>query len=282
MANTYQQRMAIAKDTIARTESVTQMVPGASLDSVFFHKQIPAASLPARDNAEDPATRCLVKVKVVNSDSFTAARNILKEFPEAQGKTAVLNLASDELPGGGWAESLSRTQEEALCYSSTLYATLKPSYYPWDNMGPNSVKGVFSPGIVIFKDDLDHGCVELSRDKWRLVSVLTVAAPRGPQLRDDEHFGRAFKNQEDLDCLREKIKLVYRMAIYHGQEYIVLGAMGCGAYQCPPRQVAEEMKAILRWPEFRGRFLEIVFAVYSAKYDSNFRVFSEVFDGVVV
>jgi hypothetical protein len=82
---------------------------------------------------------------------------------------------------------------------------------------------------VIFKDDLDHDCVDLPREEWRLVLVITVAAPRGPELkyRDDEPGEKVFKNEEDLQCLREKIRLVYRMAIKHGQEYIVLGRLSC-------------------------------------------------------
>ena len=77
---------------------------------------------------------------------------------------------------------------------------------------------------MIFKDDLEHGCVELPREEWRLASVITVAAPRGPALKDDKRLGKVFKNEEDLECMREKIRLVYRMAVKYKQEYIVLGA----------------------------------------------------------
>lgn len=58
--------------------------------------------------------------------------------------------------------------------------------------------------------------------------------------------------------------------------------MGCGAYYCPPRQVAEEMRSILLEPEFRGWFREIVFAVYTTPGGTNFDVFSEVFKDLEV
>ena len=64
-----------------------------------------------------------------------------------------------------------------------------------------------------------------------------------------------------------------------------VAAMGCGAYRCPPRQVAEEMKVILQEAEFKGRFREIIFAVYSKpdqRYDTNFEIFSEVFKDVAI
>jgi uncharacterized protein (TIGR02452 family) len=62
------------------------------------------------------------------------------------------------------------------------------------------------------------------------------------------------------------------------------GAMGCGAYFCPPTHVALEMKAILLDPEFKGWFKEVVFAVYStpANGEHNFKAFQQVFDGVTI
>ncbi len=60
--------------------------------------------------------------------------------------------------------------------------------------------------------------------------------------------------------------------------------MGCGAYLCPPRLVATEMRNILLEDEFRGWFRRVVFAVYSKKGNGpgNFEVFQEVFKGVVI
>ena len=113
-----------------------------------------------------------------------------------------------------------RWQEEALCYSSTLYHTLKEEYYPWPNMGPTSIAGVYSPAVVIFKDDLDHDCEDLPADERRTVAVLTVAAPRFPPLSKD---GETFRWEKDLDCFREKVRLVYRMAAHNGKDYVVLG-----------------------------------------------------------
>lgn len=60
--------------------------------------------------------------------------------------------------------------------------------------------------------------------------------------------------------------------------------MGCGAYQCPPRLVAEEMKSMLLEEEFKGWFIRIVFAVYSVKSDepTNCDIFKEILDGVQI
>lgn len=115
---------------------------------------------------------------------------------------------------------LNINKEEALCYSSTLYSTLKPSWYPWPNLGPGSVAGGYSPGVVIFKENLDHDCVNLPKEDWRVVSVITVAAPRAPRLTVD---GQSFANESDLNDLRGKIKLVYRIAAQNKKRYLVLG-----------------------------------------------------------
>jgi hypothetical protein len=71
---------------------------------------------------------------------------------------------------------------------------------------------------VIFKEDLDHSCVDLPVDKRETVAVLTVAAPRGPRVLN----GR-FVSDSVLHDLREKIRLVYRMAGHNGKQTLILG-----------------------------------------------------------
>ena len=60
--------------------------------------------------------------------------------------------------------------------------------------------------------------------------------------------------------------------------------MGCGAHGCPPQFVANEMKSILLDPEFKGRFKDIVFSIYSSGLNgsSNFRIFSDIFENLVI
>ncbi|KAK0480060.1 hypothetical protein IW261DRAFT_1335808 [Armillaria novae-zelandiae] len=266
-------RKVVALDTIARSPALIQEheLDGATALSSFISQQLPpldASSCPGHPPS---------KVDVVNSDSFAAARSF---SDEAKGKIAVLNLASDEYRAGGWTATLSRTQEEALCYSSTLYHTLSEAYYPWPNIGPGSVAGVYSPGVVVHRDDLDHELVEFPRESEKRIvtAVLTVAAPHSPQLTKDR---QRFADPSVLEDLRGKIRLVYRMAASNGKEYIVLGAMGCGAYNCPPVLVANEMKNILLDSEFKGWFKKVTFAVYS-KGQGNYDVFKDVFWDVVL
>lgn len=269
-----QTRRRVCEDTIARSPAIAQSTPGGSTDSTFMPAQLQPLAAAARPRLHRQP------VRVVNADSFAAARALLPPTPPTAPvrgqRVAVLNLASDEHVGGGWRLTLSRTQEEALCYSSTLFATLRDEWYPWPNLGPGSVAGIYSPGVVVFRDTLDAGLAELPEAERFVVSVITVAAPRGPALTSD---GTGFARAGDLEDLRGKIRLVYRCAAHNGHTSLVLGAMGCGAYACPPGLVAREMRTILEDQEFAGWFENVVFAVYAQgpTGKQNFDVFQAEF-----
>ena len=72
----------------------------------------------------------------------------------------------------------------------------------------------------------------------------------------------------------------FRSSMMWSETNLHVGAMGCGAYYCPPRQVAEEMKAILFDEEFVGWFKEVAFAVYPVGRTGkiNYDVFKEVIE----
>lgn len=266
-------RRQICEDTIRRSEHITATTPGASLSSTFITKTTYPELSPL-----DPTFPALApkRIEVIDSDTFLCARNMLSTTPTLQNKIAVLNLASDEEPGGGWRYTLSMTQEEALCYSSTLFQTLKKEYYPWPNTGQASIAGVFSPNVVVFRDTLDNECRELGEEERTVVSVVTVAAPRRPGLTEDE---LEFEDESVLEGFREKVRLVLRCAAAEGKTGLVLGALGCGAYRCPPQLVAREMKQVLEEEEFRGWFERVVFAVYGTGPvgKRNLEVFRKVF-----
>jgi uncharacterized protein (TIGR02452 family) len=266
-------RRAICEDTIKRSAEIASSTPGGSLTSHFIYSQLPPLT---KDDPKFPGLS-LRPVEIYNSDAFALART-LQSQSQSNGKIGVLNLASDQQRGGGWRYTLSATQEEALCYSSTLYATLKSEWYPWPNTGPGSCAGIVSPDVVVFRDTIDNDLRELSEQERHVVTVFTVAAPCWPKVSED---GKSFAREEELQDLREKILLVLRMAAVEGVSKLVLGAMGCGAYGCPPRVVAKEMKSALEKEEFRGWIEHVVFAVYAAgpAGKRNLAVFREVFEG---
>ena len=120
------QRQTIAQDTLDRTVAIIaeHQDQGATADSSF----ISGDELPQLDQDACPKLTW-GGTTVLDSDSFTVARDIMKDNPEAQGKTTVLNLASDQFPGGGWIHSLSKTQVGRHSLVSTIATTMSST---WD------------------------------------------------------------------------------------------------------------------------------------------------------
>ena len=74
--------------------------------------------------------------------------------------------------------------------------------------------------MVVFKDDLAHDWADLPAEDHIVLSVVTVAGPRRPELMPD---GSYLARESDLLDLRAKIRLIYRLAASEGRDAIVLG-----------------------------------------------------------
>ena len=221
-------------------------------------------------------------IKVDFGDTFVLTRAMLRDRPDWHSKMAVLNCASDAELAGGWKHRAGTTQEDALCYSSTLFPTLqkwKP-LYPWRNhcqpreQGNDAeCAGIYSPDVCIFKYELAKGCKELERKDMVVVSVVSVAAIACPPTVVTKEGEAVMKSEKDRLKLTERVRMVFRMAAHNGKSVLMLGAMGCGVWGCPPREVAELMRAVLLEVEFVGWFEEVTFGIYD-------RVVCEVFKHV--
>ncbi|KAI5783934.1 hypothetical protein DFH27DRAFT_487818 [Peziza echinospora] len=266
---------------------------GATSASVLLTEAHIPHSLDADDCPNFPQTT----IRVVPTDSLSAAISILaasasadEDAPLAKGKTVVLNSCSDKSPGGRYAELplhvlSNTTQEESLCLATSLYTTLNPAWYPWANTGETCVRGIYSPGVVIFRDPRTLQMLPRAADR-HVVSVLSLAPPSQRPL-DPATGGSTYADESDLAYLRRKLRFWLRTAATNGQERLVLGAWGCGGHGCPRRLVAEEMKRALGEREFKGWFYEVVFAITprdggGREEDGSFVVFKEVLDGVVL
>jgi uncharacterized protein (TIGR02452 family) len=169
---------------------------------------------------------------------------------------AVLNLASERSAGGGWYKG-ALAQEEALCYRSSLYLSLHKSYYPLP-----SLTAIYSPSVIIIRDAMARGHALLGSTKVAdlpVVSVISVAALRNPELTDDQ---KQFKNEGQRAETKRKIRLTLRVAAGNGHSKLVLGALGCGVFANPPKEVAECFLEVFREKEFQGGWWEeIAFAI---------------------
>ena len=224
-------------------------------------------------------------IKVTNRDTFTAAKeyaNIINSTNE--GFVGVLNFASSTNPGGGVTKG-STAQEECLCRCSNLYLTLYQEkcireYYNinkkhMSNLGSDAI--IYSRNVYVFKDK-DYNMLPVE-DRF-YVDVLTCAAPN---LRENP------RNQYNTDASEEKLTLtdeelynihvkrarnILNVAIKNEDDYLILGAFGCGAFRNNPEIVAKAYKDVLQ--DYMYCFKVIDFAIIDGKYSNNYEIFKRV------
>ena len=229
---------------------------------------------------DDPAI-----IKVTNRDTFTAAKeyaNIINSTNE--GFVGVLNFASSTNPGGGVTKG-STAQEECLCRCSNLYLTLYQEkcireYYNvnkkyMSNLGSDAI--IYSRNVYVFKDK-NYNMLPV-KDRF-YVDVLTCAAPN---LRENP------RNQYNSDASEEKLSLsdeelyyihvkrarkILNVAVKNEDDYLILGAFGCGAFRNNPEIVAKAYKDVLQ--DYMYCFKVIDFAIIDGKYSNNYEIFKRV------
>lgn len=208
-------------------------------------------------------------------------------YAYAGKKVCIHNFASAANPGGGVVKG-SSAQEEAICRCSTLYPNLKEEslwkqFYAPHRRQQNPLHNddcIYTPGVIAFKSDTTYPKL-LPEDKWYSVNVLTCAAPNlrerpSNSMNPNDGNTTVRISQKELQALHEKrMRKVLDIAWKNGNEVVILGAFGCGAFSNPPLAVAQAMKAVVQ--EYRMKFETIEFAVYcSPRDDSNFRVFQNI------
>lgn len=199
-------------------------------------------------------------------------------------KTCVLNFASATTPGGGVVNG-SSAQEECLCRCSTLYFCLNTpdmwgAYYTPNRVNVNPIHMddcIYTPEITVFKKDIENPYV-LSSDAWYNVNVISCAAPNlREKPANNMNPGDGDKpvevTKEELQSIHEKrLRRILDIAVADGNEAIILGAFGCGAFANSPTVVAEAAKNVIA--DYLNSFKVIEFAVYCTPRDmENYKVF---------
>lgn len=220
----------------------------------------------------------------MQSDTFDAvlalhnARDILGS--QDTNPVCIFNLANAYTPGGGWLNG-AMAQEEELCYRSTLSDTLIWSLYP---MG--ELDCIYSPAVVIFRENFERGHTFMWTDKPDLVpivSVISMAAKSHPKL-DNSVKPSKYHNPTDCTTTKDKMRAVLRVAAHNGNRRLVLGALGCGVFKHPNQEVADCWAEVFQETEFKGWFEMIVFAILDkqAAPGGNFAVFQQTLESLVL
>ncbi|MCJ1475882.1 hypothetical protein MMC13_004546 [Lambiella insularis] len=221
-------------------------------------------------------------VRVLNADSLDSAL----AFPPSANDSKpvlILNMANGLHGGGGWLKG-ALAQEESLCYRSSLSFTLKRRFYP---LGNEEV--IYSPRVVVIRESLakGHALLDLSCPQdLPIVSVLSVAAARDPDVMLRAGREERYKFAQDESLMGEKMRSVLRVARRAGHRRLVLGALGCGAFGNPRGEVARLWKEVLKEKEFEGWWEGVIFAVLedggTRDGMGNFGVFSRALDGMML
>lgn len=172
-----------------------------------------------------------VVIEIVDIDTLLMAADFV-----ADGlNPLVLNMASCFKPGGG-VRSGKTAQEEEIFRRTNAWLT---HYYEWyqneeirkGRLDDNEV--VFSPEVTVVKDENNKVL-----DEPFSFGMLAVPAIRKP--RTDRNGD--YRYESDCDTMYYKIEAIFKIAIAHGHDSLILGALGCGAYGNPVHQVVAMFK----------------------------------------
>lgn len=261
--------VACFNDTIERSQTgELKEFTERAISSNCLYKENFSSPDCGRQNYADSAAE---KILVVPDSTFAAAQKNIR-----YGKTAVLNFANPQYPGGG-ASKGAVAQEECLCRCSNLYLCLSApnifeDYYFYHKKYTNhlfSDRLIYTKDVVMFKDESEVPAL-LPRDEWFFVDVITCAAPYIAKINID--------NASLKSLFKSRIKNIFEAAIDNKVEVIILGAFGCGAFKNPPEVVAEAFHEVIDENGYADNFKKIVFAIKcNPNNTKNLDVFQEEF-----
>jgi uncharacterized protein (TIGR02452 family) len=199
-------------------------------------------------------------------------------------KVCVLNFASSTNPGGGVVNG-SSAQEECICRCTTLYPCLNTDemwseFYKPHRKAANPLYNndcIYTPDVCVFKSGTNFPEI-LPKDEWWSVNILTCAAPNlreRPSNAMNPHAGdKATKiTPTELEkLLTKRIRRIFEIAVTNGNEVLILGAFGCGAFRNPPEIVAKVFNTVMQ--DYLCYFDTIEYAVYHTEREvANFEAF---------
>lgn len=172
----------------------------------------------------------------------------------------VLAFASPTTPGGDVI--LGRdSQEESIARSSTLLSSLnlKNDFYDFhaqhDTEGFNSNGMVYSPAVVIFRDDKG---ILIPPLQLNVVSCSPVNATEARRRYDRPEIEEIID-----DAMAERMARILCLFEQRGDRYLVLGSFGSGTFGNRPKMVARcwANLLIVHKARFLRSFERIIFAV---------------------
>lgn len=253
----------LTEETIRISKEIFKKFPqeiGKSITETVKYNNVINLDFPKKEYKE-------CKIEVVFDDTADIGYKLLNEGYDP----VILNMASHRRPGGGWRKGAC-AQEESLFYRSTYYLALEDpmklnpkssSYYPLNNFSV-----IYTPNVHFFRARQLDGYSILSEKERCFLPCIASAALANPELNNGKYFN------QDRDIMVEKIKGIFKVALKHSHDAIVVGAYGCGAFKNPPEEVAKIFKEVLQ--EYKKYFKHIAFAILDYRGSNNYEIFKEI------
>ena len=218
------------------------------------------------------------KVIVSKKRTFEAAKAY------RDNKVAVHNFASASNPGGGVVRG-STAQEECLCRCSYLYFCLNSpdmwdGFYTPHKQARNPLHNddiIYTPEVTVFKSDTNNPAL-LPENEWYKVNVITCAAPNLRAMPSNKHNtgdgkkAAKISDKEMLEIHEKRLRRILDVAVSEGNDTVILGAFGCGAFMNKANIVAYAAKNVIK--DYMHAFKNIEFAIYcSPQDDTNYKTF---------
>jgi uncharacterized protein (TIGR02452 family) len=276
----YYKRIEIWKDT----QNYANRYHNDCAESIKY-KSITDDHLENTNNTNNTYT--YTEIKVIRTDTIDALVSIINNDNDDNNNNddnpVLLNMADPSIPGGCVNMGAS-AQEENIFRRTNYFMTLKQQlYYPLldvphlDDPRLFDTDTIYSKDVTLFRSSEETGYQFVEPIK---ICIIASAAVRHPELRYDTNDNPDYRNESDRDLMFQKICMIFKTAVLHNHNVIVLSAFGCGAFKNPPKVVAELFgKAIEQYKKY---FKKIIFAIkqpVDAQSKNNYQVFHNVLLG---
>lgn len=180
------------------------------------------------------------RIRVTNQDILIMTKNL--------NNALVLNMANSQIPGGYYKkQGRISGQEEYLFRNTNISEKLTQKYYPLKN-----------EEVIVTKN---------VRWKSNVFDVISCAAVDA---------GRYRFNDRDEKLMRMKIETIFQVANKLQYKNLILSALGCGGFNCPPEIIAKIFRTTIQ--RYRHSFDSIIFCIKDREEHpmSNYNVFKRI------
>ena len=169
-------------------------------------------------------------------------------------KNPLVLILADNCTPGGCVDSGNGMQEESLFRRTGLFKHMLPEFYPILN---DECLYIPSVPVIFHSEEFDYK---------KIIPIKYMSFIACPGIK---HIGQTFtKNEQEI--LINKIKLIFKTAKKYNHSEIVLGALGCGVWNNPPKEVAIIFKKVIE----QETNLNIYFAILG----KNYNIFNDIFN----